>query len=389
MASTARFTGTARRLWQGTGSRHLLIALGALLVLIVVVENLSAYRNSQLTEYGYLALAAGGLTVLTGVNGQLSLGHGAFMAVGGYTTALFLSRDDQPFPLLLIVVVAMLVTLVVGVAVGYAAAPLSGPYIAGATLALAVAVLGLPLYFSNTLGGEQGLRVIVPDIPGWLADAHYFVLGTDLDNTQYVTYLTWVTLIVIFVLLANLTHSRVGRRWAAVRDDDVSAELAGIDLGRARVAAFVVSTAAAGLAGAMLVLANRLAAPGSFTLELSLTLLTVVVLGGLGSLGGALVGAGLLAFLPTISTNVGGNLGLSDLTSAQLAPLVYGIVMVLVILLAPTGIAGSVRRARAAARARRGGSDGSASTDSTTDSTTDDRPTNGGRSSAATKGEHR
>jgi len=148
---------------------------------------------------------------------------------------------------------------------------------------------------------------------------------------------------VTYVALANLGRGRVGRRWRAVRDHEVAAELAGIDLGRARVSAFVVSAAAAGAAGAMLALTVRLAAPSSFSLTLSLTLLAAVVLGGLGSLAGALAGAALLTFLPQVVTDLGTGLGLSDIRAAELAPLVYGLVMVAVVLLAPAGLTGTVR----------------------------------------------
>src|SRR5699024_8194732 len=150
------------------------------------------------------------------------------------------------------------------------------------------------VYFKETLGGEQGLRIVMPEIPGWAEDAAFFVTGQDLTNSGWVAFLSWSTLIVTFFLLANLSRSRIGRRWRAVRDDEVAAQLAGIDLGRARVSAFMVSAAAAGAAGAMLGLAVRLAAPSSFTLTLSLTLVAAVVLGGLGSLTGALMGAALL-----------------------------------------------------------------------------------------------
>ena len=150
-------------------------------------------------------------------------------------------------------------------------------------------------------------------------------------------------LIATFFFLANLSRSRIGRRWRAVRDDDVAAELAGIDLGRARISAFVVSAAAAGAAGAMLAISVRLAAPGSFSLTLSLTLLAAVVLGGLGSLTGALLGAALLTFLPQVATDLGTDAGLDNIQAAQLAPLVYGVVMVLVILLAPRGLVGTLR----------------------------------------------
>jgi branched-chain amino acid transport system permease protein len=245
-----------------------------------------------------------------------------------------------------VLVVATVVTLTVGAAIGVAAARLHGPYLAGATLALAVAVPGIALYFGDTLGGEQGLRVRVPDAPDWVLDAAYFVTGQDLTPSKYVAFLGWFTLVVAFVGLAHLSRSRVGRRWRAVRDDEVAAEVAGISLGRARVSAFVVSAAAAGAAGFVMAVSVRLAAPSGYSLTLSLTLLTAVVLGGLGSLSGALVGAALLTFLPQVITDAGVSAGLDDIRAAELAPLVYGLVLVAVILLAPAGLVGSLRLAR-------------------------------------------
>jgi branched-chain amino acid transport system permease protein len=329
-----------------TLARHLLVAALGLVVVVLVLQSVSDFRSVQLTSMGYLGIAAGGLTVLTGLNGQISLGHGALMAFGAYTTALLLQDDTPVLPLAGVLLVATLVTLAVGTVIGVAAARLHGPYLAGATLALAVAVPGIALYFDDRLGGEQGLLVLLPEIPGWVLDAAYFVTGADLTNSQYVAYIAWITLIVTFFLLANLSRSRVGRRWQAVRDDDVAAELAGIHLGRARVSAFMVSAATAGAAGAVLALAVRLAAPSGFTLTLSLTLLTAVVLGGLGSLTGALVGAALLTFLPSVVTDWGESAGLTAIRAAELTPLVYGLVMILVILLAPSGLVGSLRQLR-------------------------------------------
>ena len=310
-------------------------------MVVLVLESVDDFRAVQLTQMAYLGIAAGGLTVLTGLNGQISLGHGALMAVGAYTTALLVS-DDPVLPLLPALLVATAVTTVVGVVIGAAAARLRGPYLAGATLALAVALPGIALHFSGTLGGEQGLRLRVPETPGWVLDAAYFVTAHDLTRSKYVAYLAWLTLVVVYLLLANLGRSRVGRRWRAVRDDEVAAELAGIHLGRARVSAFVVSAAAAGAAGGVMALAVRLTAPTGFTLTLSLTLLTAVVLGGLGSLTGALLGAALLTFLPSVITDAGTSMGLDQIKAAELAPLVYGLVMVLVVLLAPRGLVGSL-----------------------------------------------
>jgi branched-chain amino acid transport system permease protein len=331
------------RFRSSTLLRHLAIALLGLVVVILVVESTSDFRNAQLAAMAYLGIAAGGLTVLTGLNGQLSLGHGAFMAIGAYTTALLLQDREPLLPLVGVLAAATLVALVVGALVGVAAARLHGPYLAGATLALAIAVPGIALFFKDTLGGEQGLNVLVPDVPDWFADVVFFITAHDVTRSKYIAYLGWLSLIVTFVLLANLSRSRVGRTWRAVRDDEVAAEIAGINLGRARVLAFVVSAGCAGLAGALMAMAVRITAPSGFTLTLSLTLLTAVVLGGLGSLLGALIGAALLTFLPQVVTGIGQDLGLGALRSAELAPLVYGLTMVLVILLAPAGIVGSLR----------------------------------------------
>jgi branched-chain amino acid transport system permease protein len=365
-------------------ARHLAAALLGLVVVVLVVESVSDYRNTQLASMAYLGIAAGGLTVLTGLNGQLSLGHGALMAIGAYTSALLLPDNESSLPLPVVVLAAVLVTLVVGAAVGLAAARLHGPYLAGATLALAVAVPGIALYFKETLGGEQGLRVVMPDIPVWVLDAVFFVTGQDLTRSRFTAYVGWLTLIVVFVLLANLGAGRTGRRWRAVRDDEVAAELAGIDLGRARVSAFMVSAAAAGAAGAILAFTVKLAAPSAFTLTLSLTLLAAIVLGGLGSLAGALIGAALLTFLPSVVTDLGTDAGLSDIQAAELAPLVYGLVMVAVILLAPAGLVGSLRGALLRARSRRrtpltsstaSSTTSTASTDVETSTTSDDSDT--------------
>ncbi|WP_110182923.1 branched-chain amino acid ABC transporter permease [Nocardioides solisilvae] len=369
-AAAARTARLRTALSEVTLLRHLVGAALGLLLVVLVLSAVDDFRRVQLAEMAYLGIAAGGLTVLTGLNGQLSLGHGALMAFGAYTTALLLP-DRDGVPLVVVLLAAVAVTVVVGALVGVAAARLHGPYLAGATLALAVAVPGIALYFKETLGGEQGLRIIVPEAPTWADDATFFVTGQDLTPRGWIAFVAWLTLVVTYFLLANLSRSRVGRRWRAVRDDEVAAQLAGIDLARSRVSAFMVSAAAAGAAGAVLAIAVRLAAPSSFTLNLSLTLLAAVVLGGLGSLTGALTGAALLTFLPQVVTDLGREAGLDDIAAAELAPLVYGVVMVLVILLAPAGLFGTAHRAVVTRRTRRAlaarAADGRASTGAPTD----------------------
>jgi branched-chain amino acid transport system permease protein len=328
---------------RSTFARHGLVVLAGLAAVVLVLELTGPFANSQFATMSYYAIAAAGLTVLTGINGQISLGHGALMAVGAYATGL-LYTPQTGLPIVVVMLLAAAITAVVGVVVGAAAARLHGPYLAGATLALAVAVPGLAIFFDTVLGGEQGLRVTAPRVPDWFDAAVYFLSAHETPTVKYLAYLGWATVLVVLFLLANLLAGRTGRVWRAVRDDEVAAELAGIDLGRARVLAFVVSAACAGLAGAVLGIVVRLAAPSGFTIVLSLGLLTAVVVGGLGSLTGALLGSALLVFLPPTVTVLGTGAGLDDTRAAQLAPFVYGVVLVLVMLLAPTGVAGIVRK---------------------------------------------
>ncbi|MGY1709433.1 branched-chain amino acid ABC transporter permease [Geodermatophilus sp. SYSU D00758] len=344
---------TGRSLLPGnTLLRHLLVLVLCAVVAVVLLESTDQFTNSQLAQLSYYAIAAGGLTVLTGLNGQISLGHGALMAVGAYTTALFLDAEE-PLPLPVILLVAVLLTTLVGALVGVAAARLHGPYLAGATLALAVGLPGLALYFREWLGGEQGLRVRAPRAPEAFDSFIGFLSGNPASNTKWLAYLGAICLLITFFLLANLARSRVGRTWRAVRDQEVAAELAGIDLGAWRVLAFVVSAACAGLGGAVLALVVRLAAPSGFTLVLSLALLTAIVIGGLGSLFGALLGSALLVFLPPFVTDLGADLGLNNTEAAQLAPFVYGVVLVVVMIFAPAGVVGSLRLRWRTWRARR------------------------------------
>jgi branched-chain amino acid transport system permease protein len=364
-APSAQTAGGGRSyLPKSTLLRHLVILVLCAVGAVILLEITSPFQNSQLASLTYYAIAAGGLTVLTGLNGQISLGHGALMAVGAYTTALLLQDTDGALPLPLILLVSVVTATAVGALVGVAAARLHGPYLAGATLALAVGLPGLALYFNEALGGEQGLRVRAPQAPESFESFIDFVSGNPPTNTKWLAYVGTICLLITFFLLANLMRSRIGRTWRAVRDQEVAAELAGINLGAWRVLAFVVSAAAAGLAGGVLALVVRLAAPSGFTLVLSLALLTAIVLGGLGSLLGALLGSALLVFLPPFVTDLGVDFGLDNTEAAQLAPFVYGVVLIVAMLFAPAGFVGTVRlrwltyrakRRSAAARSSSGG----------------------------------
>jgi branched-chain amino acid transport system permease protein len=316
--------------------RHLGWSLAGLLGLYLLTISVEAYRDLQLATIAYTAIAAAGLTVLTGASGQISLGQGAFMAVGAYTAALLMIHRDWPFGLVL--VGCVLVTAVVGALVGAAAARLRGPYLAGATLAFAVGLPALATYrgLRETLGGGNGLTV--PTKPPPLS------LGETFPLERWQAWICGLCLVLTLFLLANLQASRFGRHLRAVRDDEVAAALAGVDVARVQVLAFVVSAACAGLAGGLLAFVNSLAAPGAFPLALSLSLLTAVVIGGLGSLAGAVYGSILLVLLPTWSADLAQRLDLSRNVYANLPLAVYGVVLIAVILGFPQGLQGALRR---------------------------------------------
>lgn len=335
-------SGLSRFRPRSTLLQHTLLMLLAFVGVVLLVESVSPFRVSQLAAMAYYIPAVAGLTVLTGINGQISLGHGALMAVGAYTTAVLLEREVG-LPFLVIALLSVAVTAVVGIAVGAAASRLHGPYLAGATLALAVGLPGVAIYLEEELGGEQGLRVPRPEVPGWAEDVAFFVTGNDLGGGKYTAYLGWALALLVLLLLSNLLKSRVGRMWRAVRDDEIAAQLAGINLGRARVLAFVVSAVCAGVAGSLLAVVTRLVAPTSFTVTLSIFLLVAIVVGGLGSLTGAVIGSALLVFLVPFVTDRGLDAGLSSAQAANAAPLVFGIFLVAVMLAAPQGIVGTIR----------------------------------------------
>ncbi len=337
--------GLATRLSRLTLTRNLGIALLVGVVLLLVSNALSPFDNLQLATMAYTFIAVAGLSVLTGLNGQVSLGHGALMAIGAYTAAKLFAEDPGPgWPLLAVLVAATAVTALAGVVIGAAAARLRGPYLAGATLALAVALPSVSERFPDFLGGSNGLTIIPPLPPSGL--------GVDFALERWHAWIACLGALVAFVVLANLVRGRQGREWRAVRDDEIAAELCGLHVARSQVLAFVVSAACCGLAGGLFVVVTQLAAPGAFPLALSVSLLAAAVLGGLGSLGGAAAGAALIVLIPRWSDDASAALGLTTNVQANLALAIYGLLLIAVVLLAPRGIAGIFGRAAHAVRTR-------------------------------------
>jgi branched-chain amino acid transport system permease protein len=322
------------RLPRQTLVRHLLVAVVAGVLAFWLTDNVSAFTDLQLSTVGAYTMALAGLTVLTGHNGQLSLGHGAFIAIGAYTTALILEHTS--LPIIVVILAAGGVTAVAGAIVGVAAARLRGPYLAGATLALAVALPSVATKYASVFGGEQGITVNPLTPPA--------SLGLSFPPERWVAWLSLLAALIVLVLLANLLRSRVGRAFRAVRDDEIAASLAGVHVARTQVLAFVVSAGCAGLAGAFFAFNVQLVAPAGFTLVLSISLLTGIVVGGLGSLVGAVWGAFVLVYLSREATDLAPHLHISATAGANVALLAYGVILIVVMLVFPEGIQGGLRR---------------------------------------------
>ncbi len=316
-----------------TLARHTGAAILVAVVLLVLTVRLSPFRDFQIAEVAAYVTAIAGLTYLIGLSGQVSIGHGAFMAIGAYISALIALHLH--WPLELIFVASIVAAAVAGGIVGVAAARLRGPYLAGATLMLAVALPSLANRYAGLLGGDQGLSFNVTT-PAFL--------GATFPPTRWLAWIACAGALITLVLLANLGRSRIGRSWRALRDNEIAASLAGLNVARMQILAFVISSACAGLGGALLAAVSAIVSPGAFTLTLSIGLLTGAILGGLGSLVGAVWGAIVIVFVPTYVQDVAISHGLSSAASSNVPIAAYGVVLILVMLLFPTGIQGGLRR---------------------------------------------
>jgi branched-chain amino acid transport system permease protein len=292
-------------------------------VIVVLTYTLPPFRNYQLATIGAYLCVTAGLTVLTGLNGQLSLGHGALMATGAYTLALWQDKFNLLLPG---IVLAVVVTTLAGGVIGLAAARLRGPYLAGLTLAVAVVVPSITSTFDNTFNSDQGLSVALNPPPG--------VIPVE----QWQAWICWAGALLTVLFLAYVVRGRFGRDMRAVRDDETAAKLAGVGVARTQVLAFVVSAACAGLSGALFAVLAQSVSPGAFPLTLSLFLVMAIVIGGLGRLTGALIGAFLLVALPSVAQSIAEDAGSQHL-EGNLALTFFGVVLVVVMLAAPGGLA--------------------------------------------------
>jgi branched-chain amino acid transport system permease protein len=310
--------------------KRLIPALGSLLVVAAVLcllpFILSDYDVSLAAQVGIFFIAVLGLNILTGYTGQISIGHGAFMMIGGYTTAV-MSRDHGT-NLVVTMLMAFAICFVVGLLVGLPALRLSGVYLALVTFALAVSLPYIPLQYSTFLGGSGGVQ------------------SSQTVSNLWVYTAAWACSAVLFVLAWLILRGRTGRAFRAVRDSEIAAVASGVELPVYKTLAFGISAAYAGVAGSLFVLAaNGFAQPSEFDVFLSLQILVGAAVAGLGSLWGILIGAAFVGLLPQVSTSV-------PVIGAQHGrDVVFGAAVILIMLLLPDGFAGLLARLRRPARA--------------------------------------
>lgn len=308
--------------------RSRLVLLLLLVLAVGLPFLLGGYRVYQLTLAGTYALAILGLNLLTGYSGQISLGHGAFYALGGYTTAALMAQGADAY---LTLPLAGSVSLAVGLAVGWPAARLPFLALALATYALAMAV---PQLLKSSLlgrwtGGTQGLYVDKPPVP-W---------NLPLTTDQWWYFVTLGVLLAGLWTAGNLARGRIGRTLIALGDQPIAAAACGVPVARYRALAFGASAFYAGLGGALGVLVTDFIAPDRYGFFFSIQLLVGAVIGGVRSIAGAVMGALVLQFLPE----------LADTISKNLTWPVYGMLLIAAVWLAPNGIAGLIGRWRSRA----------------------------------------
>jgi branched-chain amino acid transport system permease protein len=300
-----------------------LLTAGAVFMLSFLV---SPYQETQLVRVVCYGVALMGMVILMGDNGQVSLGQGAFMAVGAYSLALLRSHTGLLLGIDILIVAA--ISTAAGVLVGLPASRLRGPYLAGMTLALATALPLLAIRYASVFGGEEGISVSPPIPPG------------SIDPERWLAWIAAIVAATVAFAAYNLRRSKWGRALRAVRDDEVAASLAGISVTGAQVLAFGASAAAAGVAGALLALVSGIVNPGEFPVALSILLLAGIVIGGTSSLAGAWWGALIVTYLPSWANSLASFFGLSVQQRANFALLLNGVLLIAAILLAPGGIQG-------------------------------------------------
>ncbi len=333
---------------------------GVWLVLAIVAvslpQALAAGDVNRLSEVIYVSVAALGLALLTGYNGQISLGHGAFLGMGAYITMILTVDYDVSY--VVAGIAAVLFCFIVGMIVGLPALRITGIYLALVTLALATLFPQIVVRLGDITGSTIGRGLVPRD--GYGDSAQLEELGrrrflrgegfrapdwSGLADDQWRYYVFLILAVLVFLLVRNLVNSRVGRGLVAIRDNETAAEVAGVPVSLYKVVTFGVSAAVASVAGWMFAVLNNQVSPTSFTIVLSITLLVAAVLGGANSIIGPVIGAFIIVYLREIV----------PADAQRFNNVIFGLVLIVVILVAPGGIVGVYRRIAAKVRSSRSG----------------------------------
>ncbi len=302
----------------------------ALLVVVVLPFLLSPFWMTVANQIGIAIIAAIGLNILTGFTGQISLGHGGFLAVGAYTAGILAARIGVPFPLTLVAAMAM--TALVGTLFGLPALRLKGLYLAIATLASQFVIIWLVRNWDVVTGGTESLVVPPTSVAGFNLRGDFI----------------WYWVIAFFAVVAtvtatNLFRTGLGRAFVAIRDQDIAAEVIGVDPYRYKLLSFAISSAYVGLAGALLAHHRTIVTWERFTLDVSILYLAIIIVGGLGSVAGSIYGSVFMITLPAILQQLGRSMrGTFPTFQAQLPAIqlgVFGLVIILFLIFEPRGLA--------------------------------------------------
>ncbi|MEI2700283.1 MAG: branched-chain amino acid ABC transporter permease [Microthrixaceae bacterium] len=332
------------------------VALWTVLAALAVAapQVLAAGDVNRLSEVIYIAVAALGLALLTGFNGQISLGHGAFLGMGAYITMILTVDYDVSY--LMAGIVAVVFTFVVGLVVGLPALRITGIYLALVTLALATLFPQIVVRLGDITGTTVGRGLIPREGYGdwavleevgrrkYLFTAGFRAPGwTGLADDQWRYYVFLVLAVVCFLLVRNLVSSRVGRALVAIRDNETAAEVAGVHVSRYKVVTFGLSASIAAVGGWMFAVLNNQVSPTSFTIALSITLLVAAVLGGANSIIGPVIGAFIIVYLREAI----------PAENQRYSQVIFGFVLIIIMLIAPGGIVGVYRKTQARLRRSR------------------------------------
>jgi branched-chain amino acid transport system permease protein len=344
-----------RKLLRQAPPRYWLV-LVALVFFLGLPTVVTSFQSAEWTQVLVLSIVIMGLNILVGYSGQISLGHGAFMALGAYTTAILVHRYHMNY--VATIPIAGLLTGIVGFFLGIPALRLSALYLALATFALAVVTPSLIKRPEQFTGGTQGIEILPPAPPQLVNDAFTSVTGTpSMTSDQWLYYLCLAIAIVLFWLAWNLLRHRPGRALRAIRDGEVAAAAFGVNVAGYKTLAFAVSAFYAGIGGSLYGLTIGYVSPDTFPVALSFQVLVGTVIGGLASIPGPLLGAIFTFWLPIVSNQF---VASQDWIPPQVAsvfkdagPAVsYGALLILIMIFAPRGLTGLILSAYAQLRAQ-------------------------------------